>query len=134
LAAGLLLLHMRVFLVYVPFTALAWLAARGRNGRWLLAAGVLALLLVAPRLVAFAGYAQTTGALASPAEGYSDFPEGYVKAGWEYYFIIAGGVALGIAALALLFRRRWALLPLVLGAWVTVVLGVLSGRVPGIRA
>ncbi len=134
LAAGLLLVHMRVFLVYVPFAALAWLAARGRNGRWMLAAGVLALLLVAPRLLEFAGYVQTTGALGSPADGYTDFPEGYVTTGWERYYLLAGGVALGVSLLALLFRRRWALLPLVLGAWVAVVLGVLSGRVPGIRA
>lgn len=129
LAAGLLFIHIRVFLVYVPFAALVWLAGLGRHGRYLMAATALAVGLTLPRLVDFVGYAESTGTLGTAAEGYNEFPVGYVTAGWEQYFLIAAGLFLALAALAWWRRKSWATLPLVLVAWVGLILGVLSDQV-----
>jgi len=129
LAAGLLLIHVRVFLIYLPFPILVWLISRGRNGRRLLLAGLLAVSLVAPRLLAFAGAA---GALGAAPENYNAFPDEYVNRGWERYYWWAAGGALLVAGVAFLRRRSWAVLPLALALWALLVLGPLYDLIPGI--
>jgi hypothetical protein len=130
LAAGLLLIHIRVFLIYIPLAALVWLAGLGRHGRYLLAATALAVGLTLPRLIDFAGYTGTTGTLGPAAAGYNEFPLGYVTTGWEPYFLVAAALLLLLAALAWWRRKAWATLPLVLAAWVGLVIGVLSDQLP----
>ena len=134
LAAGLLLIHVRVFLVYVPFAGLVWLLSLGRHGRQLLAAAGLALLLVAPRLVEFSRYTRSTGLLGGAGEGYNDFPLDYVRTGWERYFLWLAAAGLVLTVVGLWRRRAWAMLPLTLAVWMALVLGLLSGRVPGLPA
>ena len=131
LAAGLFLVHLRVFLLYLPFVALAWLVAQGRGGRPLLAAAGTALLLVGPRLWHLLGLFEPNN-LAAPIAGYHRFPTGYLTSGWERSFLaLAGVVLLGAAGAALRGRRR-AVPILTLGAWAGAVAILLSGRVPGL--
>jgi len=116
LAAGLALIHVRVFLIYLPFAAIAWLVAgRGRGTRALAAATVLALLLAGPRLWELlpAG----TGAFGGADTTYNDFPFGYVTVGWEREFLVAAGIALLIAVRPALRARPWALFALALAGW-----------------
>jgi hypothetical protein len=132
LAGGLFLIHVRVFLIYLPFPIIVWLISRGRNGRRLLVAGILAIFLVAPRMIAFSGIAGTSGALGSAPEDYNAFPGEYVNSGWErYYWCIAAG-ALLVAGVAFVRRRSWAVLPLTLALWALLVLGLLYDLIPGI--
>jgi hypothetical protein len=125
LVAGLFLVHFRVLLLYLPFAALLWLGAQGRRGRTLGRSAVLALALTLPHLVRLAADARGTAIFTQPA-GYSDFPAGYVATGLERLFLILGGAALILSVLAMLRRRRWAVAPLHLGAWVIVVAVALS--------
>lgn len=132
LAAGLFLIHVRVFLVYLPFPIMVWLISGGRNGRRLLVAGVLAILLVGPRMIAFAGIAGASGALGSAPDAYNAFPDQYVDSGWErHYWRIAGG-ALLFAGVAFARRRSWSVLPLTLALWALLVLGLLYDLIPGV--
>ena len=125
LAAGLALIHIRVFLLYLPFAAIAWLVAgRGRNTRVLAAAALLALLLVGPR---FWELSQTgTGVLGGADTTYNDFPFGYVTVGWERQFLAAAGIALLVAVVPALRARPWALFSLALAGWSGAVLLLLS--------
>ena len=132
LAAGLLLIHVRVLIIYVPFGLITWILSRGRRWRSVLAATLLSLFLVAPRLLDFVGYARNTVTLSSSSGGYNEFPLNYVTTGWERYFLWAAAAALLLAAIAFWRRHQWATLPLALAAWTALVLGVISGRVPGI--
>ncbi len=131
LAAGLFLIHVRLFLLYLPYAGLAWLVSRFRRGRALAAAAALGGALIAPRALQLA---QTLrGArLASPIPGYNAFPIGYVEAGWERWFYLVGGLVLLGAAVAAWRGRRWAWWTLVLAGWLGGSLVLLSGRVPGV--
>lgn len=132
LVAGLFLVHVRVFLVYLPLAMLAWLVARGRGGRALLAAAIMALVLSAPRLWQLLPAAGDSGMLATASESYAAFPMGYVRAGWERWFLLAGGVTLlGLIPPALRGRRP-ALAGLTLVAWAGAVGLLLSGWIPGV--
>ena len=130
LAAGLFLIHLRVFLVYLPFAALAWLVARGRGSVRLLAAAALSLLLVAPRLWQLLPQAASTGLLAAPASGYNAFPTSYVRAGWEWLFVALVAPALLWAVLAARRRRRRALLLAALAGWAALVVLLLTAVLP----
>lgn len=131
LAAGLFLVHFRVFLLYLPFVALAWLVAQGRGGRPLLAAAATGLLLVGPRLrELFELYEPDT--LAAPVAGYYGFPGGYLTSDWERGFLLLAGAIIVAAAGAALRGRRRAFLILTLGAWAGAVAILLSGRAPGL--
>lgn len=127
LAAGLFLIHFRVFLLYVVFAGIVWLFSFGRNGRRLIPAGILALLLIAPRVWQLLADANPARAVSSNLPGYNDFPVGYVTVGWERPFLILGGVALLLAVIAVIRRRQWAFAPLFLVIWAGVTAVLLSG-------
>lgn len=138
LAAGLFLIHVRVFLVYLPFVAIAWAAGAARRGgalratRALGGAGLLGLAAAGPRLWQLAAGAQAgRGYLSASGESYAAFPAGYVTAGWERWFLALGGVAFVMLALGALRGKRRALLGVALGGWAALVGLLLSGRVPG---
>jgi hypothetical protein len=127
LAAGLALLHFRVFLLYLVFCLLALLAARGRGWRFLLAAGVLGAVLVAPYLLLLARHTMPSGVLTAAPEDYAAFPSGYLTIGWERAFWWLA-VAAWLAALFATARGRpWARLPLLLAAWPGAIVLVLNG-------
>lgn len=128
LAAGLFLVHFRVFLFYLPFAALVWLVSVGRNGRWLVLATALALLLVAPRIVQLVRMTRPVETVATTIPGYNTFPGTYLNVGWEQYFAIVAGATLLLVLLAAIQRRSWATLPLVLAAWVSVLFILLAGE------
>jgi len=137
LAAGLFLVHFRVFLFYVPFAALVGALdlvqlARGRGRTTtglgpLLMAGGLALLLVMPRLVRLLAVIDPLATLGQSQPGYNDFPMGYVTTGWERLYLgLAAGAAL-VVLVAVARRRRWATFPLLLLAWVAALFLLLAG-------
>lgn len=132
LAAGLFLIHFRVFVLYLPWAGLVALFSN-RSRFWrLLAAGGLALLLIAPRV--FTLYQLTRlNQLTTSDSGYTAFPFSYVQTGWEPYFWWVAG-AIWLLAIGAWFgqRQRWAVLPLLLMAWMGLVVVGLSGRVPGL--
>ncbi|MCB9419268.1 MAG: hypothetical protein H6667_05665 [Ardenticatenaceae bacterium] len=126
LAAGLFLIHFRVFIFYIPFAVVVWLSAWGRNGRWLAAAGGLGLLLTAPRIWKLAALTSPQQLVSNPIANYNAFPTGYVQTGWEPTFLWLALVALLPTFVFGLRRRRWTWLPLVSIGW-TAVLFILVG-------
>lgn len=96
LAAGLFLVHFRVFLLMAPFGLLVGVWRIRRAWRPFAAAAALALLLVAPRLVTLARNTPAGGVFGDFG-GYNDFPTGYVQVGWERAFWLLGGAALSAA-------------------------------------
>ncbi|MCA9970421.1 MAG: hypothetical protein KC425_09415 [Anaerolineales bacterium] len=132
LAAGLFMLHFRVFVFFVPFVLVAWGVSWGRNGRWLAAAGALALMLVSPR-------AWQLWRLLAPAEAagggianYNAFPVSYFQVGWEMAFVwLAAAAALFVLA-AGARRRAWAVFPVGLLLWVGLLFVGLSGEQLGL--
>ncbi|MCA9937383.1 MAG: hypothetical protein KC418_01980 [Anaerolineales bacterium] len=131
LSAGIFLIHIRVFLLYLPFAALAWLASHARRTRSLAAAALLALTLTLPRWIQLWQFNQGKQ-LTSAIAGYNAFPIGYVQAGWERWFLVFAGIGLLYTFYAAWRRRPWAALPITLGLWVTTTLLLISGRLPGI--
>jgi hypothetical protein len=129
LAAGVFMLHFRVFVFYVPFGLLAGALALSRRRPWpLLTAGGLALLLVAPRAAQLLAVTDPGRAVQASIPGYNDFPTGYITAGWERGFLLVAVAAVGIALVAALNRRRWAAFPLWLAVWVGLLALALSGE------
>lgn len=121
LAAGLALIHFRVFLVYLPFATIAWLVAgRARGSRALAGATLLALLLAGPRLWEIARI--DTGVFSGADSSYNAFPFAYVTIGWERAFLVAAGVALLLALVPALRARQWALFVLALAGWSGTIL------------
>jgi len=131
LAGGLFLIHIRVFLLFLPFVALVWLFSKGRNGRWLASAAGFSVLLVIPRIIRLFDDMKATG-IGGSVPGYNDFPTGYSDTGWERYFLILAAVFIFVSLAAVLRSRRWAWLPLFLTGWVVLVTLLLSGRIPGL--
>lgn len=131
-AAGLFLVHFRVFLFYIPFVLIVWLISFGRNGRRLAAAGGLALALISPRIVQLLGSTAPLERLGYSIPNYNRFPLSYVNIGWEREFI-----ALAIPGLLLTMfygfkRRRWTTLPLLLTVWVALLFLLLAGESVGL--
>ena len=139
LAAGLFLVHFRVFLFYLPFAALfgagqllRLVRTRGRGpatalGPLLMAAG-LALLLVMPRVVALLAATNPLDTLGQSQAGYNDFPMGYVTTGWERIYLGLAADAVLIVLVAAFYRRRWATFPLLLLVWVAALFVLLAGE------
>ncbi|MGW8318706.1 MAG: hypothetical protein ACWGPS_05625 [Candidatus Promineifilaceae bacterium] len=125
--AGLFLIHIRVFLLFLPFVGLVWLASTGRRGRWLALSGLLALVLVSPRLIQLLSRLQPERVLTS-FPGYNDFPSGYLDVGWERAFLFLAAALWFWAAISAVQGRRWAWLPLLLGGWVGLTALLLSGN------
>jgi hypothetical protein len=120
IVAGMFLVHVRVFLLFLPFAGLVWLLSAGRNWRTLALAAALAILLVSPRIIQLIADTSTYAVFQS-IEGYNDFPVGYVTVGWERAYLVLGGIAVLIIAWAGLRSRFWVMLPLFLAAWVGLV-------------
>jgi hypothetical protein len=129
LAAGLFLIHFRVFLFYLPFALLAaayhWL--RYRRARGLLLAGALGLLLALPRLVELLRVTNPARAFQQSLPGYNDFPTGYLTTGWERIYLILAAIGLAILAAGLARRRRWAAFPALLALWTASLFALLAG-------
>lgn len=128
LAAGLFLVHFRVFLFYVPFAILLFVVGRGRHGRYFLLAGGVTILLVGHRAWTLYQLMRTQLASTSGAiPNYNDFPTAYFNAGWDRYIIY---VAIGLLPLAILgvwSRRRWGVLPLLMAAWTALLFAIVGG-------
>jgi len=137
LAAGLFLVHFRVFLFYLPFAALVGaieVAKLIRDRRQatsaiipLLLAGALALLLVMPRFVRLLADTDPLATFGQSQPGYNDFPLGYVTTGWEAVYLGLAADAALIVLIAAFYRRRWATFPLTLLAWVAALFVLLAG-------
>jgi hypothetical protein len=128
LAAGLFLIHLRVFLYFLPFAGIIWMMSFGRNGRWLAAASGLALLLVSPRIWQLAAVTEPSKLISNPIPNYNAFPTNYVQTGWEQQFLWLAAVALIPLMVAGLRRQGWSRLPLFLTIWVAVLFIFLAGE------
>jgi hypothetical protein len=126
LVTGLFYLHFRVFLLYLPFVPLAWMANRGRQTGRLLLAALLAALLTGPRLIQLLQITEPENSFNGKLTNYNDFPFSYVQTGWEQLFLglAAGGFLVSLAA----WRKRkpWAALPLTLVGWTAVLIILLA--------
>jgi hypothetical protein len=121
------LIHFRVFLLYLVFAGVVWLFSLGRNGRRLIAAGLLSLLLIIPRVWQLLAATNPARAVSSSLPGYNDFPTGYITTGWERPFLYLGGAALFLAVVGAARRRQWAYGPLFVVVWAAVTAVLLSG-------
>ena len=127
LAAGLFLVHFRVFVYYLPFAGLVWFLSSFRRAQSMLLAAALGVGLVLPR--AWQLWRNTTLAnkFSGDVSGFNEFPASYLDSGMDRTFawvVLAAVVLVLIAAMA---RRRWALLPLTLAAWVASLFLLLAG-------
>jgi hypothetical protein len=125
LLAGLFLIHVRVFVYFLPFPLLVWLVSRLRNTRWLAAAGGLAFALVLPHLFHLAADANPERPLGGTIPDYNVFPINYVTTGWERYFLGAAALGLLVLLLGVWRRKAWVVLPAVLLAWTGLLMGLL---------
>jgi hypothetical protein len=132
LLVALFLLHFRVFLFFVPFAGLIWLASWGRHGRYLLLAGATAVALLLPRLWQLGQVTNPVQRLGRQISGYNAFPTGYYEAGWDRLAIWLAAAAIVPVGAALLRRRRWAVLPGLLVVWTAVMLIALAGDYLGL--
>ncbi len=138
LAAGLFLIHTRVFLLYVPYTAVVWIGHRLRGTVDLVLAGLVAFVLALPRIIQLA-------ALTDPADltreipNYNNVPTAYLDVGWERGFAYAAAVALLLAVGARLWRwvrrdavphpgQAWYTPIFMISFWVALLFGLLLGR------
>ncbi|MBP6016388.1 MAG: hypothetical protein KA586_06680 [Candidatus Promineofilum sp.] len=130
LAAGVFLIHFRVFLFYLPFAALvAVVHLAGRRRSWaVIKAGGLGALLVAPRLVTLLKVTEPLATFQRSLPGYNDFPLGYVTTGWERFYLAAVGAAAVVVLAAVVRRRRWAAFPVLLLLWVGALFALLAGE------
>jgi hypothetical protein len=128
LAAGLFFIHFRVFLLYLPFVPIAWIANRARQTGRLLLAALLAALLTSPRLIQLLHITQPESRFSSSLTNYNEFPVSYVQTGWEWLFLCLAVLAFLTSLAAWHKRQRWALLPLTLTGWTAVLIILLAGR------
>ncbi|MCP5097211.1 MAG: hypothetical protein GY943_16815 [Chloroflexi bacterium] len=128
LAAGLFLMHIRVFLIYLPFALVVWVMSVGRNGRYLFAAGTLTTLLIGIRAIQLFQQTRpaTNNGLSTSIANYNAFPNGYVEVGWERYYIWVAAGLLVVVLTAVILRYRWRSLPLALIGWVGLLFLLLS--------
>lgn len=139
LAGGLFLIHVRVFLIYLPLVIVFWAFNRARASVTLLVGGVIGALVVLPRLLAVAP-SVTPDRVLSPIPGYNSFPTSYITPGWERQFYALAALTLLAAAIAAgrdLYRRdaqqvRWYIAVLALGVWVGLLFLLLAGERVGL--
>jgi hypothetical protein len=129
LAAGLFLVHFRVFLFYLPFAALAAAAhfLQHRRFRALTKAAILAGALVLPRLVELLRVTDPLQTIGQSLPGYNDFPLGYVTTGWERVYLALAAVAALVVLVGAIRRRRGTGFPLLLLLWVGGLFALLAG-------
>ena len=128
LAAGLFLIHLRVFLFFLPFAAIVWLVSWGRNGRYLALAAGMGVLLVSPRLWQLLPAVEPSRLTGNSIPNYNDFPLNYVQTGWEQQYWWLAGIVLLPVLVAGLRRRTWSWLPLILTGWGAGLVVLLAGR------
>lgn len=130
LAAGVFLLHFRVFLFYLPFALVAALAhAISRRRVWgMVKAGGLGAALVAPRLVELLTVTEPLATFQRSLPGYNEFPVGYLTTGWERAYLVAAAVAAVVVLAGVVRRRRWVALPVLLALWVGALFALLAGE------
>jgi len=121
LAAGLFLVHFRVFIYFLPFAVIIWVISLARNGRWLALAAGLGVLLVSPHAINLLLVAEPAKTIASTIDGYNQFPIGYLNTGWERWFVYLTGVLFLLLLIPALRRKNWTAVPLTLVAWVSVL-------------
>ena len=127
LAAGMFLIHFRVFVYFLPFPLLTLLVSRFRRVRWLGAAALLTFILALPRIFTLLKRTPTPcSGWGGTIPDYNKFPVNYLNTGWERLFLIAAAVALIVVLIAVLRRQTWTVLPLVLVAWVASLFVLLS--------
>ncbi len=126
LAAGVFFTHFRVFAYYLPLPFVVWLSARGRQGHNLLAAAGSGLLLAGPRLFQLLAITNPGRQITYTQTSYNAFPTNYITPGWERYYWTAASIGLVLALTAVLLRRRWPVLPLVMTGWTAALLAALS--------
>lgn len=130
LGAGTFLIHVRVFLFFIPFALLMLLVqvlTFRRFRPYLLAAGA-GLLLVLPRVVQLWRDANPLQSVQNSIAGFNDFPTGYFTAGWERAFFFLAAVGLLVVVVALWRGERWAFFPFVLVIWVGSLFFLLAGE------
>jgi hypothetical protein len=130
LAAGLALLHFRVFLLYLLFVPLALMAARGRAARTVVVAGLVGAMLAGPYLAQLGRQTGVGDVLNTPPASYASFPTGYLTIGWERAFWWLAALTWLAALFAATRGRAWARLPLLLAAWVGVMFLAFTGVLP----
>lgn len=136
LAAGLFLVHFRVFVFYLPLALLvgAGLLARRQWGgvAALMGGGLLTAVLVFPRLWQLATQANLNTAVPAEVSSYYHFPINYITIGWEQYYWYATAVLLGLLLLAALrgyIPLRQLAAPLLLLAWLGLTLMLAPGDI-----
>ena len=130
LAAGLFLIHFRVFLFYLVFAALLFVAdlLGRRSVTGLAKAALLGALLVMPQAVHLLGATEPAAAVRRSLPGYNDFPAGYVTTGWERAYLLLAAAALLVVLSGVISRRRWARFPFLLAIWVGALFILLAGK------
>ncbi len=130
LAAGLFLVHFRVFLLYVPFAILIWGFGWRKNSRWFEMAGAITIGLVGIRAFALIQLNRAQLATAgTEITNYNAFPTAYLNAGWDQYFIWLGVGLIPLLLLGVVGWRRWGYFPLVLVVWTAVLFGLIWGDI-----
>ncbi|MCB0007296.1 MAG: hypothetical protein KDE04_12605 [Anaerolineales bacterium] len=132
LAGGLLLIHVRVFLLYLPFAGLIWLVSAGRNGRRLLVAGLGAIALTLPQLIRLSPLLSPDIVLAPVAESHNAFPTTYLTVGWETALLYAAALLFALALFVNRRRQRHLALPVLLLLWVGLLFLSLAGERVGL--
>ena len=128
LAAGMFLVHFRVFLFYLPLAFLVWLISWGRNGRWLAAAAALGVFLAGPHMLNLLRVTEPVATVQRNIENYNTFPVDYLNVAWERPFLYVAGGVFVLLLVPALRRRRWTTAPLALVGWVAVLFILLSGE------
>ncbi len=127
LTAGLFLIHFRVFVYFVPFAALAWFVGRFRRTRTLLATGALGALLILPRVWQLWQDTNPANKFREDVNGFNEFPISYFESGLETQFAWLIGLIVVVVLISAVAKRRWAVLPLSLTAWIAALFLLLSG-------
>ncbi len=128
LATGLFYVHFRVFLLYLPFVLVAWIANRGRRSGWLALATISSGLLVSPRFYQLWHTSEPTAVLSNTLPNYNAFPFSYIQTGWEQQFYALAALGFVISLVAWKRGQRWMVLPLTLVGWVALLFILLAGE------
>jgi hypothetical protein len=132
LLSGLFLIHARVFAYFLPFLPLAWLAASGKRRKALLLSSGGTLLLISPRLLTLLRDNPRALQLSNvDGSSYFSFPIAYYEAGLDRYFIWLAGLGLILLLAALIERKPWSRLPLLVLLWVALQFLLTGGALFG---
>lgn len=130
LAAGVFLIHFRVFLFYLPFAGLV--AVGQLNSRrpigGMVKSALLGAALIAPRVVVLLTVTEPLAVVSRSLPGYNDFPIGYLTTGWERVYLAAAGFAAAVVLVSFALRRRWSTFPLLLLLWAGALFVLLAGE------